>query len=240
MSIILTSKLDFSDKDENGVRHSKIIENKNEVLTNIIDRLTKYDTVVVVANDPNNIENDFRASTFFESLDKTGLVFKNKLILDERNKNKAKSIIESADLIFLTGGRIVSGKEFYTSIKLAKLLKNHKGVIIGASAGSMLLCKEICDFPEMMFDTFEAGYVDGLGLVDNILLIPHFDGETKTYQGNAERDIVKDYILPFSYKKEMIGVPNDSYILVDENGKKSYGDVFSIKDGNVVKIKIEE
>lgn len=160
--------------------------------------------------------------------------------MDNRNKENAKSIIQSADLIFLTGGSVLSGKEFFETINLATLLKNYKGVILGASAGSMLLCKKVCNFPEMMIDTFDASFIEGLGIVNDILFIPHFDGNTCTYQGKVEKDILNDYIFPFSYKSEMIGVPNGSYILIDENEKKSYGDIFSIKNGKVKKIKIKK
>lgn len=239
MTIILASTIHYYNKDENGVRHSISIKDKNEILTNIINRLPKQESVVFIANDANNIQNDYIANIFFESLDKTGLLFKNKILLDNRNKNQAKSIIQNADLIFLKGGRVVCGKDFCTSIKLKKLLKKHKGIVIGESAGSMIMCKKIYNFPEMMFDTFEAGCEKGIGLVDNILFFPHFGGETKTYQSNAERDVVNNYILPYSCKKELIGVPNDSYILIDKNGKKSYGDIFSIKNGEVKKIKFE-
>ena len=236
MIFFLTSIVNYYYKDSNGNRYSKKIDDENLILTNLLKSLKNFDIVVFVANNSTDVnENDIRAKVFFEALDKTNLKFKNKILLDERNKNNAKKIIQNANLIFLTGGRIFSGKHFYDSINLKRLLKNSNAVVIGASAGSMLLCNNILNFPEMLTDTFNASYVKGLKLVKNIIYIPHFNGEKKQYEGNAERDIINDYLIPFSFKKEMIGVPNGSYIIADNNKTTSYGDIYLIKKGKIEK-----
>ncbi len=238
MNIILASGLGYYTKNDQGERRSTIIKNKNRLLSVIKKHLPAQNTVVFVANRADNEENDIRSSVFFEALDKTGLRFVNKIILDARNKDKASTIISEADFVFITGGRILPGKEFYDEIRLKDLLSHCKGVIMGVSAGSMLLCKDIYNFPETAEDEFDTEYVEGMGLVQDIIFVPHFDGKTLSYQGHSDRDVVNESILPYSYKIKMTALPNGSYIFVNNNGMRSYGKVYELSNGKANKIKI--
>ncbi len=122
---------------------------------------------------------------------------------------------------------------------MKKLLENFKGLVIGISAGTMNLCKTIYNFPEEISDLDEPRWFDGLGFCDDII-IPHFDGENKIYQLDFEGllNVVDDYVLPASYEKDFIGITNNSYILVDNDGNKQYfGPTYKISKGNVTKMK---
>ena len=79
----------------------------------------------------------------------------------------------------------------------------------------------------------EPRWLDGLGLYNGII-IPHFDGVF--YQFQLEFDTVQEYILPMSDWHDFIAIPNLSYILVDENGEKIYGDAYKISKRKVTKI----
>ena len=81
----------------------------------------------------------------------------------------------------------------------------------------------------------EPRWLEGLGFYDKIV-IPHFDGENLKYQIECEIDLVKDWILPMSFKEPFIGIPNDSYILIDGNKIKFYGNMYLIDAGKVSKI----
>ena len=80
---ILTSRLDTHVKDENGVRIPIAMPNTNKILDNIKKYVKSYDRMVMVANGQYNFEeNDSRAKILFDSMDMTGLKFKEKIILD--------------------------------------------------------------------------------------------------------------------------------------------------------------
>ena len=75
-----------------------------------------------------------------------------------------------------------------------------------------------------------------LNLFDGII-IPHFDGENVKYQYECEEvDLIHDYVLPMSNKKAFIGIPNGSYILIDNEWQTEYyGDMYKISKGKVEK-----
>ena len=237
MTIILSSILSTHYYDEDGNKLPKPLSDDNGILTELTSRLTKRDRVVYVVNDPTDTEhNDVSAPPVFEGLFLSGIDFKEKIILDDRNAHDAERVICGADLIILAGGKVLCQREFFKRIKLGEILKNYNGLVVGISAGSMNLCKDIFNFPEEMSDIGAPLFVDGLGFYDKII-IPHFDGETKSYQLPCdETDIVNDYIIPMSNGKTFIGIPNLSYILID--GGKAYlrGKAYSISDGTVKRI----
>lgn len=235
MILFLTSRLNTRVMDENGNKTTIPIENVNGVLDNIKKYLSGTNRVVYVANDPNNIlENEERIKNMMDSFSLSNLNFNEKILLDARNKKDAKNIILGADIVILSGGKILCQNKFFRSIRLKKILKHFNGIVIGMSAGTMNLCKTIYNFPEENVDIKERRWVKGLGLYDKII-IPHFDGETNAYQIECEEvDVVNDYIFPASHKKEFLGIPNGSYILIDGNKNVSFfGEMYTIKDGKV-------
>ena len=237
MAFILASYLRFCGRDEDDDRWAIAIENKNSILSNIKKYTPKTESVVTVANDPADYDrNDEISDILFDSLEMSGLKFKTTIVLDNRNKKHAKEIIENADLVILLGGEIVGQIKFFEKIKLEKWLQNHKGLTIGISAGAMNLCKDIYNFPEEISELNQKRWIKGLGFYSGPF-IPHFDGKRKEYQNSdGELDIVGGYILPASKKKEFIGQPNDSYIVINGDKVKYYGTHYIIKNGKVEKL----
>lgn len=236
MAIILASCLDNNTVDEFGNRIPHKIVNENNILTNIKKFVKNVNKVVYVANNPIEFENnDSRAKTNFESLDMSGLKFKEKILLDKRNFKDYKNILAGADLIILSGGKCLCQNKFFKKIKLKKFLKNYNGLTIGISAGTMNLCKMVANFPEELADIKEPRWFKGINIFNGII-IPHFDGENKKYEFECnEVDIVNDYILPMSNKKDLIGIPNKSYILIDNDKVEYFGLSYNISKGIVQK-----
>jgi len=235
-TFILASGLHYYIKDEAEKRYPIPLEDREGILTNIKKHVPKLDSIVYIGNNPANYErSDERGLCLFESFDMAGMKFKTKTILDNRTKKRAKKIIEKADLIILAGGKIICQMDFFKEIGLRELLENHEGLVIGTSAGAMNLCVDVLNFPEEADDMGQPLWAKGLGFYD-VILIPHFDGETKTYQLPCEEvNVVNDYILPASVEKELIGQPDDSYILVDRDGVKFFGMHYIIKNKKVTK-----
>ena len=238
MILFLTSRLNTRVMDENGNKITIPIENVNGVLDNIKKYLSSTNRVVYVSNDPNNvIENEERIKNMMDSFSLSNLNFNEKILLDARNKKDSKNIILGADIVILSGGKILCQNKFFRSVRLKKILKHFNGIVIGMSAGTMNLCKTIFNFPEENADIKEKRWVKGLDFYDKII-IPHFDGETNTYQIECEEvDVVNDYIFPASHKKEFLGIPNGSYILIDGNKNVSFfGEMYTIENGVTKKI----
>lgn len=238
MAFILTSLLKSHSYDENGNRVPVALDDENGILTTIKSFLPGTESLVVVANDPDDFaDNDEKISVVSQSFAKTGMPFSNATVVDARNKAAAAEIITHADLILLSGGKCVCQNKFFKEINLKELLTDYVGPVIGVSAGSMNLCKTVANFPEEMSDLPDPRWLDGLGFADDII-IPHFDGETATYQFDCgDINPVRDYILPMSDKADFIGIPNGSFITVDNDGTVTYhGDVYKISKGVVTKI----
>lgn len=238
MAIILTSLLKTHYYDDDGDRVSVPLDDENGILQTIKRFLPRAESLVSVANDPfDHEDNDAKINVIVQSFDKTGIAFKRATVLDERNKAEAANIIGAADLIILSGGKCRRQKKFFDEIELKRLLTNHKGVIIGVSAGSMNLCNTVANFPEEASELGEPRWFDGIGFFNEII-IPHFDGETATYQFDCgDIDVARDYILPMSHEKDFIGLPNGSFIVVDNDGEISrHGDVYKISKGAVTKV----
>ncbi|MDE6200855.1 MAG: Type 1 glutamine amidotransferase-like domain-containing protein [Clostridiales bacterium] len=238
MVIFLTSLLRTHYYDDNGGRVPVALGDQNGILTNIRKYLKGTDKLVVVANNPDaTADNDEKLACVGESFRLTGLGFKENIMLDGRNGDGAKRIVSGANIVILCGGKCVCQGKFFESIGLKDILKQFDGIVIGISAGSMVLCRAVPNFPEEIADLADPRWFDGMGFVDG-LLIPHYDGQTDSYQFPCEDfDIAKDYILPMSKGRKMIGLPNDSYILIDKDGnKRFYGDVYEIADGKSKKI----
>ncbi len=232
-TFILASRLNAYDKDENGKRIPKKILDENSILTNLKKYLKKRDNCLIIANNPNNyLKTDSFLNIFKKSFKMSGIQFKNYQTLDSRNDEEAKELIEKADFIFLCGGAILFAKHFYHYIKLAELLKNYKGLIMGISAGAMYLTKKIFNFPESKIELENPKWSGGMGFVD-IIFIPHFDGKKVEMQNELEVDAINKYILPQSYKSKMLGFPNGSYIVLKDGKMEYFGDVYEIKNGKV-------
>lgn len=237
MTIMLTSRLDTYKVNEQGEKITLALTNHNQLLTNLKKSIKDTKRIVVIANDPQSSEeNDTRFQVVFESFKLTGFDFKERVVLDARNASDAKNILLGADVIILSGGKVLCQNKFLRAIKLTSILKEYKGLVIGISAGTMNLCKKVANFPEELADLKQKRWVKGLGYHDDII-IPHFDGVTKSYQIECDEiDVVNDYVLPYSHKHTLIGYPNGSYIFIDDKGNVSYhGDMYIIEKGEIKK-----
>lgn len=237
MILFLTSRLNTYMIDKDGNKQTIPLENVSRVLDNIKKYLNGTNWIVYVANDPNNVlKNEEKIKNIIDSFSLAGIEFNEKILLEARNKKDAKNIILGADIVILSGGKILCQNKFFRSIRLKNILKRFNGIVIGISAGTMNLCKTVYNFPEEKSDIKERKWVKGLGFYDKII-IPHFDGETNTYQIECEEvDVVNDFILPASHKKEFLAIPNGSYIIIDNKNVSFFGDMFTIKNGVTKKI----
>ncbi|MEK7526698.1 MAG: Type 1 glutamine amidotransferase-like domain-containing protein [Patescibacteria group bacterium] len=219
MKIILASSFNNIAKTEDGKKYAVAISDDNQFLTNLKKYIPKFDSAVMVANDPTDFDTtDFYSDLLFQSLELSGLDFKTKVVFDNRNKDLAEEIFANADLIFLAGGKVDVQSVFFKDIKMAKLLRSNKALIVGGSAGAMNLCETVLNFPN---------FIKGIGLCDKII-VPHFDGANKSYKrdGNDEYD----NLMALSVNQELIGIDEHSYLLLTDKEVKPFGNIYRIID----------
>ncbi len=233
--IFQTSDLGIIEKKDGQIT-IKPMDDTNFLKTQLTDVLTKRQHLVFVASNPNGFEiTDMHADGFFTALKLSKLPFEKLTVLDNRNKEDAKNIIDSADFVFLAGGHVPTQNNFFKDINLKKLLSNFEGVIMGQSAGAMNLSDDVYNYPESSDEFSDPKWLEGLGL-SNFTIIPHFEPK----QGNLHlcegTDLMKEYFLPDSKNKNFICITDGSHILIKDNKANLYGDVYQIKDGVLSKI----
>lgn len=235
-AIFLTSKIDLYIKDANGNKNPKQFGNKNQILDNFKKYIKKYDNFLYVASVEDEPElTDIYSKPMFESFELT-LPFKNYQVLDGRTKDKAKEMVENADFIVLAGGHLPSANKFINNINLRDFIRNTDAVICGISAGSMNCADVVYCPPELDGESLDHNfeiYLKGLNLT-NINIMPHYN--TLQYDVLDGKDVMKDIILPESYKTEMLALDDFSYVLIDGNEKTIYGSAYTISNGEVVQI----
>lgn len=89
------------------------------------------------------------------------------------NAKTAKSIIDSSDILFFTGGLPDKAMERIHKFHLEETLQNFKGIVIGNSAGAMVQLKEYHITPDKDYPTF--GYYRGIGMVEDLYAEVHFE-----------------------------------------------------------------
>ena len=234
-TVILTSYLDFYEKDEQGNKIAHNFGNDNGILDYLKANIKKYDNFLFVAN---GMEGDKSEAYFQLACDSFNLTlpFKNYDFLCPRTRNRAKELIENADFIFLCGGHLPTQNKFFNDIELKALLKNTNALIVGGSAGSMNCADKVYCPPELeeeVLDEHFNRYLKGLGLT-NINIMPHFEEYQKMVI--CGKKYIDDIVVPDSYKIDIIALNNGSYIVI-KNGKSTiYGESYLIRKGQITQI----
>jgi len=157
---------------------------------------------------------------FLNVFQENGISFDEAYVVDGRmTVAEAQKALTEADVVWLSGGDTPVEFAYLKKYGLDTILKQHEGVVIGMSAGSINMAKSaIC--------TLSCGHAkqevyEGLGFVD-FSVEPHF-----------VREKLSEELLELSKKYLIYGLCDDS-IIVSKDGKVSvYGEVYYIKDGQM-------
>ena len=226
---ILTSQVDTYLKIDNK-KVVKEISNKNNLVTNIKKYLKKKNSILFIASNKNDFEKiDMYSKLLFESLKLSGITFEEYNVLDNRTIDKTNEFVDKADLIFLSGGDTFMQNEFLKEIKLKELLENYNGIIIGQSAGSINMAKDVFNSPEQS-EKSEPIYFEGLGLT-KINVEPHWKMDTSLFDENEKYQ--RKYILEESKKRDIYAICDGGYILINEDNNEIYGEVYIIRNKKI-------
>lgn len=236
MTLILTSFLDMSSKNELNERIPHNFGNKNGILDNIKKFSPKCENLVFIASNEYDYDvTDIYAKVTFDSF-KLTFPFNNYIILDGRTKDKAKKIIENADLIFLCGGHVPTQNQFFKNINLKEIIKITNALIIGVSAGSMNSAEIVYAQPELEGETLDENYkkyLKGLELT-KISILPHFmEGEVQELDN---KNILQEISLPDSLIRPFIAFPDGTYIIDTGEKQTIYGESYLFRNGKYNKL----
>ncbi len=155
---------------------------------------------------------------FLNLFEEKGIRFDESYVVDGRmTAAEAQSAVAEADVVWLSGGDTPTQFAYFQKYGIDMVIKQHQGIIIGMSAGSINLTKTvIC--------TLSCGHnkqeiYEGLGCVD-ISVEPHF-----------VRDKVSDEVLELSKEYVIYGLCDDSVIVCTDGKIEFWGEVYKISNG---------
>ena len=199
----------------------------NDEVSNVIKRMVKNPiNMVVIPADPNNfVKNDKQ----FYGNDSVIGVFKtfkkifpnlNIVLLDNRvSQTNGIKYLEKSNIIYLLGGNPFIQLEYLQKTKYSDIIQHTSALVMGVSAGAMNLA--VNSYYSKDEDYPESIIYKGLGLT-NITIDPHFD------INNLEQ--VKE-IKDNSKNIKIIGLPNDSAIVISDNNMEFIGKVYIFENG---------
>lgn len=131
-------------------------------------------------------------------------------------KESAVQKIQKADILYFTGGRPDRMMDRIREFDLTDVLRKHKGIIMGYSAGAVIQLSEYHLSPDKDYKKFQ--YYDGLGYLDDFYLEVHY--EETAVQNEAIQRVIAERGKTVYATAVQSGV-----ILVDNGNLKLLGDV---------------
>ena len=196
----------------------------------------KKPRMLLVASDPDDFDmTDMLLQSTRDSLEASGMPAR-LTMLDRRNQDRAADLIAGSDVIQLCGGHVPTQIAFFREIGLVELLRNHDGILIGVSAGSMNCGEVVYASPEREGEAVDPGYeryVEGMGLVD-LTFLPHFND--LIHQEVDGLRVVEDIMLPDSYEEPFFTIPDGSYFLVEDGKLSLHGEGYWVENGEIEQI----
>ncbi len=179
---------------------------------------------------------DWCAYSMKNSLEISGLSFSSYALLDRRSAHEAAALVKDSNFIILGGGHTPTQNAFFQEINFKALLKGYKGVIMGISAGSMNLAKEVYSHPEEPGEAISPEYrrfLPGLGLT-KYQICPHL--QKVRYNILDGLRLFEDVIFKDSIGNAFYALPDGSYICQKGKSATLYGEAYLIKDGEMEQI----
>ena len=195
-----------------------------------LSELKDKKSIVYIPGSPEKIQKakDKYVPAFTEHFKNVGIEFEmSTIITPDMSPEEAQQAVREASFVMLMGGDPFKQKEMCDKLGLLEVLKKYDGVMLGFSAGAMLMSKYIIitpcseEYPDFHIE-------DGLNL-DGISIYPHNNTNNEEYPDTL---VVEDE----TYKKEdLIKVANqygEYYLLQDYLREDGVTDVSLIKSTN--------
>lgn len=210
--------------------------NENGFIDAIRAALPDNPRCLFICADPN--AHDFTCrigADIFIAFANCGIRFSHYGVLDGENSRRAGEMVKNADLIVLAGGYVPTQNAFFRSIGLRHLLRDHPGVVMGISAGSMNCAEQVYAQPEEPGESAPAfpRFLEGLGLT-RVNVLPHYQ-KVKDYVLDGRR-LYEDITFADSMGHTFYAIPDFSYIV--DNGERAvlFGEGYRVRDGVMTRL----
>lgn len=199
----------------------------SDEVSKVIKRMVKNPiNMVVIPADPNNFAKNDKQFYGNDSVIGVFKTFKkifpnlNIVLLDNRvSQTNGIKYLEKSNIIYLLGGNPFIQLEYLQKTKYSDIIQHTSSLVMGVSAGAMNLA--VNSYYSKDEDYPESIIYKGLGLT-NITIDPHFD-INNLEQVNEIKDNSKNI--------KIIGLPNDSAIVISDNNMEFIGKVYIFENG---------
>lgn len=159
-----------------------------------------------------------------------GMAFSSFHVLTGENAQDAPDLVAGSDLIILAGGHVPTQLRFFHRIGLAQLLEDYGGTVLGISAGSMNMAREVYIQPEEPGESAPnfCRFAPGLGLTP-VSILPHYQ-KARSYRIDGKR-LYEDVTYPDSKGRAFFALPDGSYFYQDAEGLVLCGKAYRICGG---------
>ena len=160
---------------------------------------------------------------FLNMFEEADIHFEEAYVIDGRmSADEAQKRVAEADVIWLSGGDTPTQFGYFQKYSLDTVIKQHDGIIIGMSAGSINMAKtSICT---LSCGHFKQEIYNGLACVD-ISVEPHFI-----------REEVSDELIDLSKKYTIYGLCDESFIVCSGETIEFYGEIYKLSLGNIERV----
>ena len=157
---------------------------------------------------------------FLNMFEEADIHFEEAYVIDGRmSADEAQKRLAEADVIWLSGGDTPTQFRYFQEYGLDIVIKQHDGIIIGMSAGSINMAKtSICT---LSCGHFKQEIYNGLACVD-ISVEPHFI-----------LNKVSDELMDLSKKYTIYGLCDESFIVCSGETIEFYGEIYILSHGNI-------
>ena len=207
--------------------------NVNGFIDRIRTKLPEHPKCLYICSSPDRHDiNCLYGADIFMAFANAGILFTSYQVLDDMNAHRAEELVAQADLIVLAGGHVPTQNAFFRRIRLRELLKNHPGVAMGISAGSMNAADVVYSQPEEPGESSPdfARFLPGLALT-KINILPHYQKEKDSVLDGKR--LYEDITFADSMGHTFYALPDFSYVLSDGNGETIFGESYRLRDGQM-------
>ncbi len=205
--------------------------NENGFIDRIRQALPPYPRCLYICSSPDrrDLNCQFGADIFM-AFANAGVHFSAYRVLDNENADRAGELVQNSDLIVLAGGHVPTQNAFFQKIGLRELLRNHPGVVMGISAGSMNSAETVYSQPEEPGESSPQfrRFLPGLGLT-NAQILPHYQKVRDMILDG--RRLFEDITYADSMGHTFYALPDFSYIVDDGQTATLFGEGYRLRDG---------
>ena len=159
----------------------------------------------------------------FKVFEKFGIKRKN-IYIAKLSEGREKIIekIESADIVFFSGGFMENFMFIIKVLRLEFFMKDYLGdkLIIGESAGTLIMLDSYAEVPFIEDDYRHYKRKDGLGYVNNLDVMVHYVKDNKYHKKN--RALLE--VINITTGKEVVCLTDNSLIIIDDDEIEFVGD----------------